>query len=79
MHTSTCAGVRQCIHACNHRHGDIYSEIVDLESAILADVTTLFLTVGPAMCSLSELCSDLDCLQSLALFARENEYVVHGG
>ena len=55
------------------RYGDIYSEIVDLESAILADVTTLLLSVGPALCSMSALCSELDCLQSLAFFARENE------
>ena len=30
--------------------------------------------MGPSLCTLASLCDELDCLQSLALIARENEY-----
>ncbi|CAI0437253.1 unnamed protein product [Linum tenue] len=55
--------------------GDIYHKILDMERAITRDVVSHILQFSVQMLKAIDFVAELDCLLSLALVARQNNYV----
>ncbi|XP_020274527.1 DNA mismatch repair protein MSH5 isoform X2 [Asparagus officinalis] len=55
--------------------GDIYHKILDMERAIIRDLVTRILQFTPQLIKAVNFAAELDCFLSLALVARQNNYV----
>ncbi|XVE50681.1 hypothetical protein DITRI_Ditri01bG0182800 [Diplodiscus trichospermus] len=59
----------------NELLGDIYHKILDMERAIIRDLVSHVLTFSTHLHNAVNFASELDCLLSLAMVARQNNYV----
>ncbi|KAG0496898.1 hypothetical protein HPP92_001589 [Vanilla planifolia] len=55
--------------------GDIYHKILDMERAIIRDLVTRILHFEPHLIKAVNFAAELDCFLSLAIIARQNNYV----
>ncbi|PKA58124.1 DNA mismatch repair protein MSH5 [Apostasia shenzhenica] len=55
--------------------GDIYHKILDMERAIIRDLVSRVLHFAPQLIKAVNFAAELDCFLSLALIARQNNYV----
>ncbi|KAL0902913.1 hypothetical protein M5K25_028401 [Dendrobium thyrsiflorum] len=55
--------------------GDIYHKILDMERAIIRDLESRILQFAPQLVKAVNFAAELDCFLSLALIARQNNYV----
>ncbi|XP_020590797.1 DNA mismatch repair protein MSH5 isoform X5 [Phalaenopsis equestris] len=55
--------------------GDIYHKILDMERAIIRDLVSRILHFAPHLVKAVNFAAELDCFLSLALIARQNNYV----
>ncbi|XP_020092399.1 DNA mismatch repair protein MSH5 isoform X4 [Ananas comosus] len=55
--------------------GDIYHKILDMERAIIRDLVSRVLHFAPQLVKAVNFAAELDCFLSLALVARQNNYV----
>ncbi|KAF3446971.1 hypothetical protein FNV43_RR12151 [Rhamnella rubrinervis] len=59
----------------DHLLGDIYHKILDMERAIVRDLVSHIFLLSTHLLKAVNFASELDCLLSLALVARQNNYV----
>ena len=59
----------------DYEHGDLGSNISDLESSIIDYLQTKFVECSHFYASMNDVCAELDCLLAFATVARENDFV----